>query len=270
MKNDLNEFPLDSFITNDEWDFLRAKIEGEIIHCNRKGVDLRRLPFTDWFEKETKNKLLKAGFRKEIIEDEKKLKKLIHIITWEQGEDVNLPYGFPSGTYKVSKDKKTVRINPDIEACLLVLESIKIMKELLITDGEVNKEAVKIYLRSLELIINLSRAGNIAALAVSEVAKKENSRDTHELKKIIIRRAIIYIFDTYPKNPKTAGGVWNKLNTIKKSMTDKKTGKKYQIKTGMNKTGEDIILITGDELKKPLLYKRRTLERLVKEIRNLK
>jgi hypothetical protein len=43
----LSEYPLDSALTNDEWDLLRAKIDGELIYINSKGADLRRLPFID-------------------------------------------------------------------------------------------------------------------------------------------------------------------------------------------------------------------------------
>lgn len=281
MKNDLYEFPLDAIITSDEWDHVRYQIGQEIEACDYEKIgdfySKRGFPFLRSFEIWIEAKLIKAGFKKEFIKEKNRLRGLVHTVNFEQGRsyqdyrwDINPPLGFPSGTYKISEDKHTLWFNPEIEAAFRTLESINIMKELLINDGAVNKEAVKVYLRSLELIINLSRAGNISKIANAEAAKKDNSLNTRELKKIIIRRAIIYIFDKYPKSPKTAGAVWNKLNTINKSMTDNKTWKKYQIRTGKNKAGEDIILITGDGLKKHLSYKKRTLERLVKEVRNLK
>lgn len=177
MKSDLYDFPIDALLTSDEWDHVRYQISQEIEACDCKGIGevypKRGFPFLYSFEFWIEKKLIEAGFKKEFIKEEIWLKKLIHAVNIENGTpyrdyrwDLHPPFGFPAGTYKVSEDKHTIWFNPEVEAALLTLESIKTIKGLLVNNGVVNREAVKVYLRTLELTINLSRAGNISGKAI--------------------------------------------------------------------------------------------------------
>lgn len=295
MKDVLSGFPTDSMLTTDEWDHVRYIIFEELEACDVKGgLDPEHLPFMVWFKGEIKEKLLKAGFKEEIIENEKELKKLIHIINFEQGRpfknhtwDINPPYGFPLGTYKISENKLFMWIRSDIEAAILALESLTLLKGLLVNNNiildkaVVNTKAVKVYLRTLELIINLARAGKIPGIAISEIGKRDKSLATRELKKLVMRCIIDSIFKKYPTRPKTLGEVWNKIDGGHGCIYLTKNKKVYTAETG-KEGGKDIVIIkgyiektknaTGKDLVKdssaPFIYAKRSLQIFIDELKN--
>lgn len=277
LKDLFDEFPIDRVITSDEWDHFRYLISGELEACEFEDHEFPlRLPFFLYFEDTIKDKLIGVGFKKEIIEDKKDFGSLIYIINFEQGRtfknhswDLDTPYGFPAGTYKVSEDSHTMWINSDIDAALRVLESIRIMKELLINNGVVNKDAVKVYLRTLELTINLTRAGNIPMLAIAESDKRKKSLTTRELKKEVMRAIIDSIFKENPHRPKTLGEVWNKIDRGHGGVRNRRTKEVYIAKTGKDANGNDIVIITGD-VKKPMEYVKRSLQHFIDELKNKK
>lgn len=177
MKDDLYEYPLDAIITSDEWDHVRYQIGEEIKACDYKEsgefYSKRGFPFLRSFEFWIETRLIKAGFKKSIITNKKRLEATIKNLNCQGMGNAylwtnkNLPYGFPAKVVKIDEDnKKLFWIKSDIEAALLALESIKTLKGLLIKNGAVNNEGVKIYLHTLEMTINLSRAGNISEKAI--------------------------------------------------------------------------------------------------------
>ena len=177
---------IDSLIISNEWsewDHVRYLIGEEL-----KGLEVRKrikpeyLPFIAYFEGEIKGKLIKAGFEKDdIINNQERLEIILKGLD-NQGTTIygvwNYPpfaYGYPADTVILNDNKSMYWIKPEIEAALRALESLSIIKGMLVKGGLVNKEAARVYLRSLELIINLSKAGNIPKLACAEIEKKEKS-----------------------------------------------------------------------------------------------
>lgn len=164
--------PADDLITTDEWDHVTYLIKENLRQCDYEEAGdyyLRNgLPFLRFFELSIESKLIKAGFKKEFIKEELWFKGLIHTINSETGRiyknyrwDLNPPFGFPSGTYKISEDKHILWINSDIEAALMALESIKKLRALLKSDDTVNIDGIKVFLKSFELVVNLLRSGYI-------------------------------------------------------------------------------------------------------------
>lgn len=301
MKEDIFSFydnPIDSMLmTNeyDEWDHMRYHIFEELKACDVKdGVHPDDLPFFLWFRGKITNKLLRAGFKKEIIEDEKEFKKLIYIINFEQGRpfvnhswDLNPPYGFPSGVYKISENKLLMWIHPDIEAALLALESLTTLKRLLVNSDivldkpVVNNEAVKVYLRALELIINLSRAGDVPKMAKAEAEKRSKSLRTRDLKKLVLQCIIDNIFKKNPHRPKTLGEVWNKIDGGHGCIRLTRNKKLYMAETG-KADGKDVIIIKGyiekakkdangkdlvNDVSEPFIYAKRSLQYFINEVK---
>lgn len=177
MKSDLDKFYFDAILTSDDWDHLRYLIKREIEDCDCEGIgefySRMGVPFLRNFEQWIETKLIEAGFKKELIKEEIWIKGLIYSVECKHGQpyqdyrwDLHPPFGFPAGTYKISDDKHTLWFNPEVEAAFRTLGSIRIMRKLLRTDGAVNKEAVKVYLHTLALTINLTRAGNISEKAI--------------------------------------------------------------------------------------------------------
>jgi hypothetical protein len=286
MKKDLSEFPLDAVILSDTWDDFQYHISNEIKNCDYKKIgevySKEGFPFLRSFEIWIEKKLIKAGFKKETIRDEVEFDKLIYVLNFEQVRkstnwnfDLNPPYGFPAGTYKVSKDSHSMWINSDIEAALLTLESIKIIRGLLVTNGVVNKKAVKVYLRTLEMTINLARAGNIAEFAKSKEEAESNSDKTREVKKRVMKAAIRNIFISKPEIRKTLGNVWKEFNAVNKDMKFYasesdiyRLGKgDYTVKKGKDKKGHDVIFIFKDKKCFCDPYAKRSLQHFIDELK---
>ena len=266
--NRRNDYPIDFFLTSDEWwSGMRLIIRNNIESYESNPSCTGDAPFIQWFEEMLHKRLREEGFRKEILDNQSELKKLTSVLD-SQGfryKDWNWiespPYGLPTESYTVSEDGHTMWVRPSMEAALRSLESLMAIKKLL-----VNKNAVQVFLLSLDLIVNSARAGRVPDLARTEAKKNKGSLETRELKKTIIQEAILRIFDKNPHRPRTVGEVWNKINSIEE-ITVRQTGMKYQVRTVKNKAGEDIVLITGRKLKKPLSYKKRTLERYIRDLK---
>jgi hypothetical protein len=166
----------DSMLMTDEWEHIQYLISEYLKACDIEGcLEPCCLPFMLLFEGVIKDKLINAGFEKKDIEDIKHFEKLIMILD-EQGLryshwqwDKNPPFGLPAGSFTISKDNHTMWVKRDIEAALRTLESISIVKGLLMDDRKINTYAVKVYLRTLELTINLMRAGIVPRLAATGV-----------------------------------------------------------------------------------------------------
>lgn len=185
MTTTFYEFPLDAELTTDSWDRMRELISEELRCCEVKGgVNPKDLPFFSYFEVKIQKKLLEAGFKKSIIENKKRLEAIVknldmqgigNAYLWTKN---GIPYGFP---FKVvtfdEKNKKLYWVDADIEAAIRGLKSLTTMKELFVQDGIVDRNAVKIYLHSLEMIINILRAGNVPKKAIQgERLSVENSK----------------------------------------------------------------------------------------------
>ncbi len=262
MKENHYEFPIDSILTSDEWNHFRYLIEEEL-----KGLEINKeikteyLPFIGYFEEKTKEWLMNAGLKKEIIENPEELKLLINLLN-KQGikntfhrYDLHPPDALPPGTYKVSEDHHTIWINVYIEAALRALESTKILQGLLIKNDYINKDAVRVYLRSLEMIINLARTGNLAEFSKAKEETESESEKTREVKMRIMRRAISHIFDVKPETQKTLGDVWKEFDVVNKDVKFKlresdiyRLGKgTYTTEKGKDKNGDDVIHIFKDD-----------------------
>lgn len=161
--------PIDDLITTDEWNHARYVIRKTLRTCQdeeiNKFFEPGMIPFLGWFERAIENRLIKAGFDKESIKNEIWFKGLMYTLDFEQGFiysgrwDLNPPFGFPAGTYTLSDDNHQMWIKPEIEAALVTLQTLKKLDELLVKDGKVNIEALRVFLHSFELTINLSRTG---------------------------------------------------------------------------------------------------------------
>jgi len=167
---------IDDIIISDEWDHVRYLIGEHLKNLELAGeVKREELPFFAHFEHEIKSKLIKKGFKKDIIDNQKRFGTVLNGLN-NQGKTIYgardsvwkyppFAYGYPADVVILNDDKSMYWIKPDIEAALRTLESITIMKGLLL-----NKEAVKVYLRSFELTINLSRAGLIPKFSTEGAA----------------------------------------------------------------------------------------------------
>ena len=248
----LYDYYTDSLITTDEWEALRYKIVQELNNCDDedKRVDEfymnEGLPFLHTFEYSLEEKLIKSGLKKEWLNNN----------IWLKCE-----------AYSRRNDYE----KPEIASALSGLVSIRKLKELLLPNGQVDRNSIRVFLYSLEAIINIFRAGAVSELARKQVGTEANSKETRGLKQLIAARIIIGFFEKYPHRPKTLGELWNKIDLLQKGkpMTDKKTGKKYYVETSKNKNGKDVLLITGDGIKptKPLKYARRSLYKILDHLR---
>jgi len=280
VKNTLYEYsvyehPLDSLLIGDkwdDWDHVRYLISEHLRGLERLGdryIDINDLPFFMYFEGKMKEKLIKVGFEKDAVDNPDELELILKELDKQAREYaypvwLNLPYGYPSGSFTVSPDNRIMWVNPDIDAALRTLESIKIMKGLL-----TNKEALRIYLRAFELTVNLSRAGTVPELVSAEVKRIENSRRKRELKQRIIRTAIRNIFQKKPTTLKTLGDVWNKFDAANKNTVfeNPKIEKGiFRVKTGKNSKGKDSVIITKDG-KYYSNYAKRSLQLFINELK---
>lgn len=273
MKSVLYEYSIDSLLTSDERDHVQYLIGESLRDCEvEKTFDPEDLPFILYFEKTIKDKLIKAGFKKDVLENRKRFETTLKNLDRQGSGNAyfwtrdGLPYGFPRDVVDISReDNKMYWIDSDIDAALRALQSMTALKQLL-----QNNEAVKIYLRSLEMIVNLFRSGNAPELAEAEAKKLDKSRWTRTIKKLLMRRAIKLVFDEFPKN-KTLGVLWNKFDFVNKNkpftVTDKDTRRKenYIIETGKNVKGKDIVIITGDQGR--FEYSKRSLQHFIDELK---
>ena len=281
MKDDLADCPFEAILTSDKWNHFRYLIEEELkgLAIN-KDIKAEYLPFIGYFECKIKEKLLNAGFKKEIIEDPEELKSLITVLN-KQGiknsfhrYDLQPPDAFPPSAYNVSEDHHTIWINADIETALRALESAKILQGLLIKNDYINKDAVRVYLRSLEMIINLARTGNLAEFSKAKEEAESESEKTREVKMRIMRRAIGHIFDVKPEIDKTLDDVWKEFDAVNKDVKFKlresdiyRLGKgTYTVETGKDKNGNEVIHIYKDD---DFFsdYAKRSLQQLIDELK---
>jgi len=167
----------------DQWFFIRESIEGNLVWLDEEkgNINQKELPFIYAFEDEVKDKLVKAGFKKDFWENQANFQILLQVLD-KQGLSIygtwnHLPYGYPASVVKFSKDRKTFWIEHDIAASLRTLNSIIIIKQSLLKDGLVNKESAKVFLRSFELIINLLRSGTLIRIVGTGKKFKLNQKE---------------------------------------------------------------------------------------------
>jgi len=140
--------------------------------------------FLPWFEFLAKQKLRAAGFA---LKDKEKLAKSINILGF-QGEKmispncgrIPLQNGFPVGTFAVSEDDLTFYVDIEIEAALRTLKTIETLRQLLVNNGTINREAMTVYLRTVELMINQMRTGHLGKLANRQLEMPEKGKEGGE------------------------------------------------------------------------------------------
>lgn len=244
----LYDYVNDSLIATDEWESIREKLENELHNCDsdEEGIDeyYREIgiPFLNMFKFYLEKKLIRHGSEYGFGGD------------WFKPEScLEAKADSYRGDYK----------NPDIEAALAGLVCIKKLKNMLINNGKIDRGLIKIFLLSIEMSINLFRAGEVPKLARVEVRKTSNSINSRDLKKEILHACLKQIFNQYPKTPKTLGGVWRKIDLIKTVALDVDgVSQKYNIIVE-----KDELLFTGIDLKKPLKYAKRSLEPFIKSLK---
>ncbi len=215
MKSVLDEFAFDSLLVTEEWHYVQYHIQEALRTCETLGAfDANAFPFVSYFESEIKKQLIKAGFKEEILDDPEQFELVMKDLERQASVFIdpiwhNPPHAFPEGTFTVSEDHRTFWANPDIEGSLRSLQGARKIKHLLR-----DAEAVKIYLYTMQFIVNVLRSGRAPELARVEADKLDNSRWSREVKKIIMQRAIQRIFERFPNMPKTLGHVWNKFNVV--------------------------------------------------------
>lgn len=258
----------DIIVSDDEWDHVRYLIGEELKVL--EVVDKPRqedLPFFAHFEYKIKRKLIKAGFKKDIIDNQKRFGKVLNglnnqgkTIYGARGDVWKYPpwaYGYPMDVVILNDDKSMYWIKPDIEAALRTLESITIMKGLLL-----NNEAVKVYLRSFELTINLSRAGLIPKMVKAEADKQINRKRKMETLDAIIYLAIKNVLEKAPTPKKwTLGYVMLKFDVVNKGkiLYDCVT-----VHVG-EKDGKNGVYISGLDKKEKKHFKERSLQKFIDE-----
>jgi hypothetical protein len=240
--NKLYDYFPDSLITTDEFEILRGGIVDEIRYLDYEEVEeyylSRGLPFLGTFEYYLEEKLVKSGLKREWLNNE----------IWLKCE---------------AYSRRADYDNPDVAAALAGLVSIHKLKDLLTTDGKIDKKAIRVFLYSLETIINLFRAGAAPELARAEVSRTENSLKTRKFKKYLMKAAIKKIFEKFPKMKKTLGTIWKEFNSVNKNIIFEG---KYKVKKGKDKKGNDIVIITKDN-KKFSEYSKRSLQHFIDELK---
>ena len=176
------DFLPDRIVKNaDEYREAIEWIGNEIVYYSGNGDVTEDETFLPWFESLAKERLHAAGFERKTLEDKKGLDKAINVLKYQgmispDCERIPLQNGFPPGTFE-TEDNLTYRINIDIEASLRTLKSTEVLRQLLVNDGVVNKEAMKIYLRSIELMINQMTAGHLGELAEKQIKTIEKGAE---------------------------------------------------------------------------------------------
>jgi len=276
--------PTDRMIATDEYEEVLEWINNETHCAEQDAIIPDDLPFLQWFECETKSRLLAAGFKKEKLDDKKELNKIIGILKFQGMISPNcgripLQNSFPPGTFTISEDELTFWVDIQIEAAIQTLKSIEIIKRLLVKDDVVDKNALEVYLRTVQLMISLTRTGNVAKYARIAMEETENSRKTRELKKLIMGCIIDNIFKNNPHRPKTLGEVWNKVNKYG-CIRLESNNKIYVATTREHAKGQSAVFINGYIQKpekdpngkdlvsdglKPFKYAKRSLQRFIDE-----
>lgn len=171
MKKLRDDVAIDSILTTDEWNDRRLMVGEELKCCDVEGgLNPAELPLIVYFEAQIKSKLMDDGFKIETLSNPKKLELILKDLDKQGIEYANpawQPPVFPERSVTRSDDNRIFWVKPDIDSALRTLESLEIIKRLLMgSDGLVNKQAVKIFLRSFELTINLARAGFVPEKAL--------------------------------------------------------------------------------------------------------
>ncbi len=207
----------------DQWSFIRESIEGNLVWLDEEkgNINQKELPFIYAFEDEVKDKLVRAGFKKDFWGNQADFQKLLQILD-KQGLSIygtwdHLPYGFPASVVIFSKDRKTFSINSDIAASLRTLNSIMIIKQSLLNNGHINKEAVKVFLHSFELIINLLRSSNLIKIVsggktfkINQKLKRGKRKTWRGLNKEEIKKRNQKITDKFNNSKLTSNNFANK------------------------------------------------------------
>jgi hypothetical protein len=246
------KYEFDRLLTSDEWGQVRGLITENLKALPVCWPDIEGLTFVDVFERAITRKLSNAGFNLNDLSDH--LNVIIRTldiqgIRFDYPKWESRPYGLPDGCFEINKDLTVLWVDPDIAAALrayVLLNEFKRFK---------SKESVEIFLKSFDLFLNLSRAGAVPALAVSEAAKKVNSMTTRDLKKELIQKAVENVLNGLPIEKKTLGMVWGRLDSRNKKFEDS-AGNVYSART----KGNEYVEISGATLKKPLRYAKRSLQ----------
>jgi len=287
MKKQIDPFNLiDSLLTSDDWDHVTYLIEEDLKYYEiEDDAELTQSIFISDFEDSIKIKLIKSGFKKEAIESQERMKAILEGLNMQgrtiKGIGNTLLKEYPSKVVKFGKDENIYWIQPEIEAALRSLVAMTELKARLMNGPLLNKEAIKTFLLSLKLIVNLVRAGNVPKLAISEAEKKDKSLTRRELKKEVMSRIIDNIFKKNPRRPKTLGEVWNKIERGNEIIPLSKNHKIYTAETG-KKNGKEVVIVRGFIVKsqkdengkdiykdgeKPIEYKKRSLQHFIDELK---
>lgn len=210
----LYDFMPDSLLATDEWDILRYKIEREMLLLKDDTIKeyymQQGIPFLYNFRFFLEKKLVENGYKQEHLRN----------MSWLKTE-----------AYSRRKDYD----NPELEAAMAALVCIDKMKDLFIIDGKLDRNAINIFLHSLEMIINVFRAGALPELARTEVktilggekggmqsgkTRKAGAKEKHalwqkEAEKIWKRRPTLNNTDVAKIISKNKGG---NVGTIRKSI----------------------------------------------------
>ena len=167
----------DDLITTDAWVDIRYLHEEYIKEMEVTDLDeseIDRYAHFTLFEAEIKKKLIAAGFKKESLDDSYLLGNLVRKLN-EQGreyafhevycmrgymQDSLAHCGYPTAVLIMNKNKTMFWVKPDVEAALRTLVSLKLIRPLL-----KDIKDVKIYMYTMELVVNLLRSGIIPKLA---------------------------------------------------------------------------------------------------------
>jgi len=177
-KRDLDFHPDRIMVDADEYREAVDWIDNQVVY----GSGEEDRTFLPWFESLAKQTLRAAGFKRETLEDKEKLGKSINLLRFQRRISVDcgrIPpqNGFPTGTFTISEDNLTFQIDIQVEAALRTLETIEALRQLLADGGVVNREAMKVYLLSIELMINQLNTGHLGGLAARQLEIPEKGKE---------------------------------------------------------------------------------------------
>ncbi len=216
-------------IDADEYKEAIRWIGNQIEYYSGNGDVTEDKTFLPWFEFVAVQRLVSAGFKRKILEDKRDLDKIINVLSYQgmispNCERIPLQNHFPRGTFTTSEDNLIFRVDIQIEAALRTLKSIQALKQLLVNDAVVSKEAMKVYLLSLDLMINQTRAGHLGGLATQQLKKPEEGKKGGKKSGEVRREKAAPILMTRQAE---AGKIWLKHPTWKNKRVAEKIVKRH-------------------------------------------
>ncbi len=149
------------FVTNDEWDQVRYLIENELDFLKTERIENLPDPHREnlfinsiirLFERDLKNKLLKKGFHRDVIENFDEISWIVKQHSY---------FKCPERALKYSPDKKQAFLEEEVESALRSLLSLFTFRNDIENIILADDERYKVLLRTFLLLIDIVRTGRL-------------------------------------------------------------------------------------------------------------